>query len=128
MNGFYGILNYSPKDLYTVDKKTQQECLKRARILSRALRLHGRVAHMSWAAESKQRKSKQRSVLALVQSFTPLLGCLILLLDYCLYSGMCIMLQSVRGLREESRYYFPCEFVQNLDFSCCVYKLYVQQL
>ena len=23
-NGFYGVLSYSPKDLYTVDKETQQ--------------------------------------------------------------------------------------------------------
>ena len=37
------------------------------------------------------------------------------------------MLQSVRGLREESGYYFSASLMQNLIFLVCVYKLYVQQ-
>ena len=37
---------------------------------------------MSWATESKERKSKQRSAWALILSLTWLLGCLIVLLDY----------------------------------------------
>ena len=63
-----------------------------ARILSLALRPHGRVARVSWAAESKQRKGKQRSAWALM----------------------------FRGLCEESGYYFPQEFVQNLIILVCL--------
>ena len=35
-----------------------------------------------------------------------------------------MMLQSVRGLCEESRYYIPRSLIQNV---CLDYKLYVQQ-
>ena len=46
------------------------------------------------------------------------LGCVtvhhfVLILDHCLNSGMCIALQRVQGLREESGYYFLVSLMQS---------------